>query len=233
VPNIALLDKQAHRTLRVQPGASAKYGDAQRFVPVVIAEFPPLALHYPILFSKDSETGALYCGAVLGFDPDENLFLEDGKAYEAYRPLNLQRGCFYTSAENLAIDLDSPRIDPSDGQPLFSESGEPSPYLQSIMALMRELKPGAEQSRQFIETLIKLKLIVPVSISVSFDDGTKRELTGLYSIEQQTLRSLPDADAVDLFRRGYLYLIDLMVLSLRHVPALVQRKNRRLLQRRT
>src|ERR1700753_3444629 len=92
--NIALLDTQAHRDLHVETGASARFGDAQRFVPVMVGEFVPAAAHSPLLFSKDAETGGFYCGAMLGIDEGENLFLAEGKPFESYRPLSLQRGPF-------------------------------------------------------------------------------------------------------------------------------------------
>ena len=81
--------------MRVETAASARYGDAQRFVPVVVGEFPHLVPHYPIFFSKDAQTGGFYCGAMLGIDEGENLFLTEGRSFDAYRPLNLQRGPFY------------------------------------------------------------------------------------------------------------------------------------------
>ena len=57
------------------------------------ASFPCCVPHYPILFSKDADTGAFFCGAMLGIDEGENLFLKEGGAgHEGYRPLNLQRG---------------------------------------------------------------------------------------------------------------------------------------------
>ena len=34
-------------------GASARYGDNQRFVQVIVGEFPQLVMQYPILLSKD------------------------------------------------------------------------------------------------------------------------------------------------------------------------------------
>ncbi len=207
-----------------------QHGDNQRFVPAIISEFPLLAVHCPILLSKDAETGVFYCGAMLGFDPGENLFLGEGNRYEAYRPLNLQRGPFYTAGSELAVDLDSSRIDAAGAEPVFSESGEPTPYLQSIMALMRELRPGLERTKVFVESLMKLKLVVPLSINVGFDDGTKRDVTGLYTIDKDVLRGLPDATVLDLFRRGYLHLIYLLIASVNQVAVLAQKKNERFLQ---
>jgi hypothetical protein len=229
VTNVVILNSQTHRALRVMAGPSARHGDSQRFVSVVVKEFPNLVAHYPLFFAKDSETGAFYCGAMLGFDAGENLFLhENGEGQDAYRPLNLQRGPFYVAGNDLAIDLDNPRVGAEGGQELFTADGEPTPYLESIRYAFRELKPGQEMTKVFIDTLLGLKLIEPIDINVGFDDGTKRDLQGLYTISQDTLRALPDETVLSLFRRGYLHLIYLMVASLQQVPVLAQKKNRRL-----
>ena len=228
--NIAILDSKLHRSLRVNTQAMARLGDNQRFVQVIVREFPHLAVHYPILFSKDSNTGVFYCGAMLGFDTGENLFLDEGNGQETYRPLNLQRAPFFIASNELAIDMDSPRIDETTGQYLFNQSGEPTPYLESIVTAFRDLRPGLEQTKLFIETLLKLNLIEPIQISAAFDDGEKRDVVGHYTINQDELRELPDAAILDLFRRGYLQLIYLMIASLKQIPVLAKRKNARLLQ---
>ena len=113
-------------------------------------------LQYPIFFSKEADTGRFYCGVMLGFDPNENLFLEEHRQRTLYRPLNLQRGPFYTAGPDLAVDLEHPRVAQSGDQVLFDERGEPSAYLKSIIGLMKDLKPGLEQTRLFIETLLGL-----------------------------------------------------------------------------
>src|SRR5216683_7804308 len=99
--NIVLLDSQSHRKLRVHAQPAAHYGDNQRFVAVVLNEFHALAMHYPILFSKDADTGQFYCGAMLGFDAGENLFLDAWGKREFYRPLSLQRIPFYAQGPEL------------------------------------------------------------------------------------------------------------------------------------
>lgn len=227
--NIALLNRQTHRGLRVLAGASAALGDGRHFVPVVVDEFPQLAVHYPILLSKDSETGAFYCGAMLGFDPEENLFLTEGLGFDGYRPLNLQREPFFTAGDDLAVDLDSPRLSEEAGEFLFDEAGEPTPYLRSVVVALQQLKPGVERTTLFIEKLLALKLIEPIDIDVGFDDGSTRQLAGLYTVNRETLQELPDDAVLELFRRGYLQLIYLILASLKQVAVLAQRKNRRIL----
>jgi hypothetical protein len=227
VTNIVALNTEIHRDLRVQTAASARFGDARHFVPVVVNEFAFLIVHYPIFFAKDAETGAFYCGAMLGIDEGENLFLTEGGGDETYRPFNLRRGPFFTAGSDIAIDLDDPRVD-AGGVAVFSEDGQPSDYLKSIMGLFRDLRPGLDQTKVFIETLMKLKLIEPIDISLAFDDGTRRNLEGLYTVNQDLLKKLADARIVELFHRGYLQAIYLMIASLKQVPVLAQKKNARL-----
>ena len=225
--NVIIVNRDSHRALRVQPRPSAQLGDAQRFVSVVVNEFPFLVAHYPIFFSKDSGTGQFYCGAVLGFDDGENLFLDEGAPRpDAYRPLNLQRGPFFTAGDELAIDLDNPRV--GIGEVLFESDGTPTLYLEGIKTTMRELKQGEQRTKVFVDTLLGLKLVEAIELDIGFDDGSKRQITGLYTIAQDALRALPDAAVLDLFRRGYLNLIYLMLASMRQVSVLAQTKNRKL-----
>jgi hypothetical protein len=227
VTNIVVLNTETHRDLCVQTAASARFGDARHFVPVVVNEFAFLVVHYPIFFAKEAETGAFYCGAMLGIDEGENLFLTEGEGEQAYRPFNLRRGPFLTAGSDIAIDLDDPRVDAS-GVALFTEGGQPSDYLKSIIGLFGDLRPGLDQTKVFIETLMTLKLIEPIDISLAFDDGTRRNLEGLYTVNRDVLKKLADAKIVELFHRGYLQAVYLMIASLKQVSVLAQKKNARL-----
>lgn len=228
--HVVPLNKVTHRSLKVDLRASAAYGDNQHFVQVIVNEFPHLVVHYPILFSKDKNTGQFYCGVMLGFDEGENLFLDRWVVREFYRPLALQRGPFYTNGQEVAIDLDSPRVGVEGGQPLFTEHGQPTKYLQSIIWAFQDLKPGTETTKIFVGRLTELRLIEPIDIEVECDDGSTRHCAGLYTVNQETLSRLNDATVVELFRRGYMRLMHLMIASLKHVPLMARRKNDSILE---
>ena len=227
---IVPLDKEAHKSLKVDGRASAVYGDNQHFVQVNVTEFPRLVVHYPLFFSKNPNTGEFYAGVMLGFKEGENLFLQEWEQRELYRPLVLQRGPFYAQGPTLAIDLDHPRVTAENGKPLFTEYGQPSRYLQSIIWAFQDLVPGMETTRQFLARLLELSLIEPVDVEVEFEDGSSQKCTGLYTVNQEILSRLPDPVVVELFRRGYLRLIDYMIASLKQFPLLAQKKNGRLLE---
>ncbi len=227
--NIVKLDSQAHRNLRVMAGPSASLGDAQRFAAVAPSEFTQMATVCPLFFSKDGETGAFYCGAMLGFDDGENLFLDDD-GYHGHRPLSLQRMPFYTSGDDLAIDLDHPRATGGEGVAVFDADGKPTAYLASVMASFRQIYAGQEQARIFIETLLKHDLIEAVELDIAFDDGGHHHIRGLYTINRETLEGLGDEVVVEFFRRGYLLLIHTMMVSQKQLPALIERRNARKLR---
>lgn len=227
---IVPLDKEAHRSIKVDGRPSPAYGDDRNFVEVMVTEFPLLVVHYPLFFSKNANTGAFYCGVMLGFMEGENLFLKEWEEREFYRPLTLQRGPFYAQGPNLAIDLDHPRVGAEGGKPLFTEYGQPTAYLQRIIWAFQDLKPGIQTTQVFVARLLELNLIEPVDIEVEFEDGSKHQCVGLYSVNQETLSRLPDEVVVELFRRGYLRLIHLMIASLKQFPVLARKKNGRLLE---
>jgi hypothetical protein len=227
---IVPLNKETHRCLLVDGRASRAHGDNRRFVQVIVKEFPQLLVHYPILFSKDPQTGQFYCGAMLGFDEDENLFLSEWQDREFYRPLMLQRGPFYANGPDLAIDLDDPRVGADGGKPLFTDQGQPTRYLQSIIWAFQDLSPGVEMTQLFIARLLELKLIEAVDVEVELSDGSIRRCVGLYTIDQEVLSSLSDEVVLELYKRGYLRLIHYMLASQKQVPVLARKKNSRLLQ---
>lgn len=227
---IVPLNRVTHKSLKVDARPSAAYGDNRRFAHVIVNEFPQLLVHYPILFSKDADTGEFYCGAMLGFEEGENLFLEEWRDLQFYRPLSLQRVPFYAHGPEVAIDLDHPRVGVEDGKALFTEHGQPTRYLQSIIWAFQDLSPGIEVTRHFIARLLELRLIEPVEVEAEFDDGRIISCDGLYTVNQETLSALPDAAVVELYRRGYLRLCHYMIASLKQFPVLARKKNGRLLQ---
>jgi hypothetical protein len=230
VARLELLDSTAHAGLRVNARADRRLGDARHFVPVILSEFPKLAAHYPILLTKAAETGSFFVGAMLGVEAGENLFLHAAGGQDSYRPLEMRRGPFFISGESLAIDRDHPRVGPAEGEMLFEADLQPTAYLRDIQSIMTQLHAGLEQTAQFVDRLLALKLVEPVDIDLRFDDGSRHRLEGLYTVSLERLHALDDRQALDLFRRGDLRLIHAMVGSLDQVPVLATMHNNRLAQ---
>ena len=224
VAQYELLNAETHRGLQMR----AEIGGHPPFVMVTINEFPAAAAVCPIFFSKDSETGEFYAGALFGFEEGELLVEDAGKRDAIFRPLELQRQGFLISDENIAVDLAHPRLGDGATIPLFEEDGSPTEAMRRVQWALGQLKGGVDATRDFIRELLALKLIEPIDISLAFDDGQKIQLDGLYTVSRDALNDLDDAKLVELFRKGYLQAALSMTFSLNQVAVLARRRNARL-----
>ncbi len=216
------LNAEKHRALRVR----APVHDGRTFVQIVVSEFAAAAAICPILFAKFPETGQFYAGAMFGFRPEEPLLTVD----DGFVPLDIERQAFFVSGEEIAVDLDHSRISEAAGEPLFTDDGEPTDHLRRIQLALGQLVTGTEATDTFIRTLLDLKLIEPIDISLRFDDGETLRLDGLYTISRDRLQDLDDSDALRLFRNGHLLLAHTMIASLQQIRPMAARRNQRLAQ---
>jgi len=224
VAQYELLNAETHRGLRMR----AEIGGHPPFVMVTINEFPAAAAVCPIFFSKDSETGEFYAGALFGFEEGELLVEDAGKRDAIFRPLELQRQGFLISDENIAVDLAHPRLGDGATIPLFEEDGSPTEAMRRVQWALGQLKAGMDATREYVRELLALNLIEPIDISLAFDDGQKLQLDGLYTVSRDALNDLDDTKIIDLFRKGYLQAALSMTFSLNQVAVLARRRNARL-----
>lgn len=224
MPELEVLNSEQHRELRLRSEAAPW----PHFAPIVISEFAAAAACCPIMLAKDPENGRFYAAAMFGFKPGENLLADDVGATLAFRPLNVEREAFFTSGENIAIDPNHPRISETSGEPLFDDSGDPTDALRRIQKALGLLVTGNDQTEAFLRTLLDLRLIEPIDITLKFDDGETLYLEGLYTVSLDAIAELDDSDALSLFRKGYLQLAYCIAGSRRQIALLANRRNARL-----
>lgn len=232
MPRITALSPTRHRDLKIrQDLVEAQSADA-RMIPLMLSEFQKAATQYPIVLTKNAETGAFVAVALLGFDAGENLFWRDGQWDGLYVPLNVSRQPFFIGeaeegkeAFALCIDLDSPCCSGKEGQALFDGEGNAMPYLQRMQATMERLVSGEGETQAFIETLSVLGLLTEVALDIQFENGTKQRVQGIYSIDEAKLNALDAQPLLDLRSKGYLPPIYAMIVSLGQIFGLIQRKN--------
>ena len=222
ITKFELLNAQDHRHLRL----GFRRDSRQHFVQIVVGEFLAAAASCPVLLTKDATTGDFYAGALLGFKPGECM-LKNAAERGGFEPLNFQREGFFTAGENIAIDRSNARFG-QQGDLLFDETQQPSARLRQIQRVLRRLHDGIQKTNQFIDTLLSLKLVESIDISMNFDDGERLTLKGLYTVSMDSLQALGDAQIVALFRRGDLQCIHAMHASLNQIAVLADKRNREL-----
>jgi hypothetical protein len=240
MPNHALLNNVDHKQLRIVTARGAAYGDAVMSALTFPAEFRELQAHYPIVFAKNADGTGFDPIALFGFQQGENLFLGSGpglgNGWDApYIPLTVERQPFLIGrpaaggAEEglmMHVDLDSPRVGTTDGEPLFLSYGGSSEYLERISRVLRSIHDGLETSQGFVEALLHLELLESFVLDIELDDGSQNRLAGFYTINEERLAALKPEQLGRLHEVGYLQAIYMAVASLSQFRALIDRKNR-------
>ena len=233
-----LLNNVDHKDLRVKIDRSAELGDNVWFTPTFPQEFRTLQKHYPIVFTKNAETGQFQAVALMGFEVGENLFLDENGWNAGYIPLSIMRQPFligFQQAEKdgapikemvISVDMDSPRVSTTEGEPVFLEHGGNTGYLDQVNSILNLIREGFERNSAFIDMLMGMDLLESFVLDVELDDGSEHRMSGFYTINEESLEGLTGDDLVILNNNGHLEPIYMAIASMSNISTLVQMKNK-------
>jgi len=220
---LEVLNIHAHAALQM---AAPTSGD-RHFVQVVLDEIESAGAYFPILFCKNADTGEFYAGAMLGLKPGENLVRDQPDGEPANRLHHVVREGFYIAEDAIAIDPQHPRFGVGNGSPVFGTDGDATLALRSVQRALGLLHAAITPTNAFIARLLSLKLVEPIDLSFSFDDGERLTVEGLYTISRDALAELDDNVVLELFRSGDLERIHGVIASLHHIRRLARLRNDR------
>jgi SapC len=234
-----LLNNVEHKAMRVITTRSAALGDNVMSAIVVPAEFRSAQACYPIVFQKRSDTGQFQPLALFGFEAGENLFLTESGWDAIYIPFSIERQPFLIGGQRpvpqgapeqlvVHVDLDSPRISSTEGEPLFLEYGGTTEYLNRASALLHALHAGLASTPPFVDALLGLDLLESFVIDIDLKDGSRNRLTGFYTVNEERVRALEGSSVATLHAQGFLEPLYMVVASTVHFRDLIDRRNRRL-----
>jgi hypothetical protein len=237
---IELLNNLDHKDLRVITTRSAEYGDNLWYTPTFPHEFRNLQRHYPIVFTKNSETGQFQAVALLGFELGENLFLNQDGWEAGYIPLSIMRQPFLIGYQDtteggvpktelvISVNMDSPRVSTTEGDRVFLEHGGNTDYLERVNSILNLVHQGLERNQPFIDMMLGMELLESFVLDVELNDGSEHRMSGFYTINEDSLAGLTGDDLVILNNKGYLEAVYMVMASQSNIPDLVDRKNRSL-----
>ena len=225
----ALLHNTEHRDLRVITTRTKGFGDEVMYAQTFPAEFRNIQAHYPIVFAKSRE-GDFAALAVFGFRENQNLFLHDGAWDATYLPLMIERQPFLighsSSGKVIHIDLDSPRVSRTEGQPLFQEHGANTEFLDRVGSLLATIDEGVAATAPFIAALQEHNLLESFVLDIEFRDGAKHRFAGFYGIPEERLNQLSPEALGKLHQSGYLLAIYMVIASMSNFRGLIERASR-------
>ncbi len=237
--NLVMLNPVSHRNLRTLTRFGADLGDQVGTSIVFPNEFAVVQREYPIFFRKDQATGEFQALALLGFQKDENLFLEGTRWLGRYVPAALARGPFLIGFQDqnvggrvqrervIHVDIDSPRISRTEGEPLFTAEGANSPYLEQMSNLLSGIHDGLDLSKAMFAAFAELELIEPVNLEIKLSADEGVNVVGLQTINQKKLAELDGAALSRLHKAGFLECAFLVLASLGNVNRLLAMKQQR------
>lgn len=235
MPQHVQLNNIDHADLRVITARGPEYGDAVMHAVTYPAEFRNVQACYPIVFQKAAD-GGFQPLALFGFRPGQNLFLEDGRWDASYLPLAIERLPFLIGRAlighggdelTMHIDLDSPRVSRSEGEPLFLPHGGTSEFLERMNSVLQALHAGLQAVPAFMEALLAHELLESFVLDIQLDHGSEHRLAGFYTIHEERLGALDGAALEALHRRGHLQPIYMALASQARFRDLIDRVNRR------
>jgi hypothetical protein len=236
VAKISLLNNEVHRNLKIITEQSPNFGDDVMWTPTFASEFRNIQAHYPILFQEDLASHELFPIALFGFEKGENLFLSESGWDASYIPLMIQRIPFSIGLypgekvddeekRLVNIDLDHPRVNTAEGEILFGEHGEESPYLTRISSMLEAIHICNKHSQEFMSAIVEFDLIEPVTMDIVSPNGFNGQLIGFYTINEDRLAGLEAKTLESLHKRDFLQPIYFALASLSNIRTLIEKKS--------
>jgi len=231
----ALLDNVTHRHLRLHTERSAALGDARQSALALPVEFRHLQAYFPIVFQKvEGDGGGFQPIALFGLEEDQNLFLTEAGWDAPIMPMAMQRDPFLIGRNEdtlqVHIDMDSPRIvrleEGEVGTAVFMPHGGHSDYLDHVINLLEHLHAHVQHLPDFIGALTRHDLLEPFTLEVELADGSVSQLSGLYTINEERLSTLPGHVLEVLQHENHLLPMYMQLASLSQLPRLIERQKR-------
>jgi hypothetical protein len=238
-----VLDSVRHRQLRMMPISDHSMAAEMHVSYLTAVEFAPAAVEYAILFVRTDDPARAAANdkmrvspvVLLGLIEAENLFI-DGTRWDAHHVPNfVRRYPFWTSrvpdqnAPALMFDAAWRGFSQTEGEPLFTSSGEPAQHLSNIVRFIEDFDNEAGRTQKFCDRLVELDLLRAMAAKVTLpadnpQGSSEHELTGFYAVETEAMRTLSQDVVMDMYRSGMLGLVQAHTLSMLNVRKLVDRK---------
>lgn len=228
MPALHPVSSVRHAEKRWQRYTSYKFAAADAVAPLTIQELPKAAISLPIGFLQ-IDTGFIPV-AVQGLGTGKNLWITlDGRWVGGYIPACYRSYPFQLAPTSdgqllLCVDEDSELIVEAStgvGESFHGDDGQLSSALKSVLDFLGKVAGNRELTLKICAQLQAHELIQPWVLNVQSGDQ-KRNLTGLFRIDEGALQKLSGEALQELMLSGALLMAYCQLLSMQHMPVLGQ-----------
>jgi len=231
--NFVPVTRDAHQNKKIKPIQTFSFASEIHMVSIMMHEFLNAASVYPIVFLEDTDQETFRPMALLGLDPQLNLFIDNEGAWKApYIPAIIRRYPFALAKTpnedqfTICIDEASNALNDEEGQPLFNDDGTIAPVMEQIKQYLTGLQQMETITASFCKTLKDKYMFTPLNMHVREAEAVKR-LTGAYAVHEEKLNNLSDADFLEFRKNNYLPAIYSHLTSLTQINRLVELRSQR------
>ena len=231
--NIVPVRQEQHQKLKLANTRSISHVAGQHIIPVAAVEYAQASASFPLVFVKNPGSERFRSVAMLGLEAGENLFLQDDKWIALSMPQSISMIPFSLGVDpdkentlTACIDLDSEFIGEDKDIALFEDDGKESEMFVNVQQALGRLFDNEKMTENFIKELQEHDLLQEVELNIALSSGEKKKLVGIFTINEDKIKSLSDDKVLDFHKRGLFVPIYAMLGSLSQVNHLVQLRNR-------
>jgi len=223
------LSKEAHSKTRIKQDGTVEHIKDMHMAPVNIFEFPEAAVEYPILFigDKDSVFNPIL---MWGIEPEENLFIKEGKWDGGFLPSTLRFFPFVAhptkEANQLALGIyeTAEIVNEEDGELILKEDGEKSEWFSKIVESMHHVVAAEKKTAEAMKTLSDKGLFVEQELKIVNADKKESIIGGFHVIDAKKFFELSGDELKELQDSNLMSMIFAHFISLNNIKKLTARK---------
>jgi hypothetical protein len=226
-PQFTTVTRERYAGKKWQRSSGYGFAATNAVVPVVGAELARAALALPLAFLQ--EAGRFVPVAILSLTPGRNMLVgPDGRWLGRYIPASFRSYPFRlfpaqeTGRPVLCIEADGDAAaSETAGEDFFDQEGNLSPVLKKIFDFLSEYERNRQATNVAVSVLAEAGLIQPWPIRIEAENN-KREIAGLYRIDEAALNALPDDVFMKLRKTSALPIAYAQMLSVAHIGVFEQ-----------
>lgn len=219
------LRNDKHAKLKVvQSGDYTRYKE-NHLVPIVIQDFFTLAAEFPLVFVKLGKTDDFIPVALMGLRQGHNLYCQTEQYKGTVIPVSFGNAPFTIARVDeksdqliILIDEESPLISETEGETLFNEKSERTPYLENRIEALTRVADQTRNTQEMCKRLTERNLLSTQKVELQHrPDAQRYSIDGIYVVNEVALNELSDEGFLELRKMGLLPVIYAHLTSLQQL----------------
>ncbi|GAW95018.1 MULTISPECIES: SapC family protein [Colwellia] len=230
--NFVAIKADKHQNLKVSQKRNLAHVANQHIITITAAEYAQASASFPIVLVKNPDSPRYRSVAMLGLEAGENLYYNDDKWSALFVPQSIAMAPFSLGLDpdkektlTACVDVDSEFVGEDKDLALFETEGKESELLTNVQNSLGRLYENEKMTENFIKELEDNDLLQELELKIDLSSGEKKKLTGLFTINEDKVKSLADDKVLDFHKRGLFVPIYAMLGSLGQMNRLVQLRN--------